>query len=174
MKKKHTSVAAVVGKKPSLFVSRKKTVVLAVGIFLVFVVGVGAWQMYKKYDERNQAKTGLVSDLTKQLQGENDKAQLVQQYSEQYGAATNDVQATSPSEWDKQTIDKAYTSLLYADKIGAFNQVYTVLALLETAQNSGVDIDNNGFGIDQTERNNIRNRANDAANKSTSKAGEKQ
>ncbi|MCL2451981.1 hypothetical protein FWD20_03930 [Candidatus Saccharibacteria bacterium] len=70
-----------------------------------------------------------------------------------------EVNASAYAQWDQTVIDRAYFALVFADKTGAFGQVYTILSHLEQARYAGIDIDNNGLGIDQAARESFRQRA---------------
>jgi len=85
---------------------------------------------------------------------------VVEKFGPKYDAAMDEVQNSDINKWDKAMLDKAYLSLLYADKIGAFSQVQTVLSLLEAVKSNGLNIDDNSYAINQEKRDEILNRAN--------------
>lgn len=84
---------------------------------------------------------------------------VVRRYGASYTQAIDLINKTPYAGWDRQTLDKAYFSLLYADKIKAYTQVKSTLFLVESAKRGGLDIDDNSYGIDQKKRDEIRNRA---------------
>lgn len=84
-----------------------------------------------------------------------------------YNESIKAVNNTNPTAWDKSKLDKAYFSLLYADKVGAFSQVYTMLSMIDLARQNGLDIDDNSYGINQSKRDEIRKRADQYAKRTT-------
>ena len=84
-----------------------------------------------------------------------------------YNNSIKAVNNSNPTEWDRAKLDKAYFSLLYADKVGAFSQVYTMLSMIDIAQRNGLDINDNSYRIDQGKRDEIRKRADEYAKRMT-------
>jgi len=91
-------------------------------------------------------------------------ANLVQKYSKDYGVTGEKVKRSNPSAWNREVLDEAYFTLLYADKIGDFSRVHSTLLMIELAKRNGLDIDDNSYGIDKKMRDTIRKRADEVAN----------
>ena len=107
-------------------------------------------------------------DLTK-IKQTTQVADVVRDYSADYSQAASELQKNSYTNWNRTTLDKAYFSLIYADKIGAFTQVYNTLILIDSAKQTGIDIDDNSYGMDQKGRDEIRQRAEVSARKAQGK-----
>lgn len=84
---------------------------------------------------------------------------IVSKYGEHYDSAMIRVQESTPLNWNRDILDDAYRSLLYADRVGAFTQVNQILDQIEFAKNNGLEIDDNSYGIGQDTRDSIRQRA---------------
>ncbi len=84
---------------------------------------------------------------------------VVRVYGKEKGQYSKELQSSDSATWDKAKLDKVYFNLIYADKVGSFNDVYAMLAFIDAAKKSGLNIDDNSYGIDQTKRNEIKLRA---------------
>ena len=142
----------------------KKTAGLILLLLVIcLLVFAGYWVFLKP-----SPKTAPSTDLSELLQADdsdNSQANLVQKYGVESDKATQEARNSDSTKWDKSTLDKAYVSLLYADKVGAFSQVYTMLSLIESADRSGLNVDDNSYGITQSMRDAIRQRADASAQK---------
>lgn len=106
-----------------------------------------------------------MSRLTR-ITDSNTTAYVVQEYSGDYATISKEIQDPRMAQWSKTTLDNAYFCLLYADRTGAFTQVYSMLGMIEIAQKGGLNIDDNSFGIAQADRDAIKARA-DASSQRT-------
>jgi len=107
-------------------------------------------------------QTNTKETIREILQADNSdgsKANVVNKFGRDYDSATKNIRGSDPTNWDKAKLDQAYLSLVYADKIGAFTQVYTMMSYIEFAQKSGLNIDDNSYGVNQSMRDSIRERA---------------
>lgn len=120
---------------------------------VVIVVGVSLIVIQKSTVKQNKGR-----DLTKILTV-NQTKEVVRGYSLDYTSTSEDLQKTSFNNWNKETVDKAYFTLLYADKIGAYTQVYNTLFILDTVSKNRVNIDDNSYGVNAQTRSEIRARA---------------
>lgn len=94
-----------------------------------------------------------------QISVEDPVEDVVRRYGADYDTSLQNTARTNPTEWSSESLDEAYFSLLYADKTGAFTQVYALLSLIESAEQAGMDIDSNAYSIDQHTRDAIKHRA---------------
>lgn len=95
---------------------------------------------------------------------------VAEQYSSDFTRTNKEVSTTGYKSWTKDTVDKAYFTLVYADKTGNFSQVYSTLYMIESAGKNGVKIDDNSYGIDQKGRDEIKARADALVQKAKSGA----
>lgn len=105
-------------------------------------------------EEHKYAQELLESDDSNET-----KSKIVQQYGPEYDATLGQVMGSKPDSWDKSTLDTAYRNLLYADKMSSFTQVKDLLSKIEFMRRSGMNIDDNSYGITQEDRDAIRGRA---------------
>lgn len=137
----------------------KKLVIIIVGVIAVLAVG-----GYLLMTLRNKTDTQTTNekDLTKIAETKDVKS-VVEQYGDDKQEIAKEVRSSTSKQWDKTMLDKAYFNLIYADKTGSFTEVYTLLSLLDIAGESGVNIDDNSYGIDEADRDAMRERADTAA-----------
>lgn len=131
---------------------------MSIGVMFVYVIS-------RNRQPEKPTATVEISSHNLRIAEEDKITSIVQEYGAEYDAAVKEVYSSSSSEWNKTKLDKAYFSLLYADKVGSFSEVYAVLSLLESAQKKGVDIDDNSYGLNQRTRDEIRKRADNNAQK---------
>lgn len=144
-------------KQMNKHVNKRRRIFFAILIATVSLVGVFGFVRISK--EKHEYVAEPVESLLQADESDKSKVRVVETYGTKYDAAINKVEDSDPTKWDKEMLDKAYLSLLYADKIGAFTQAYTILSLLELAQNNGLNIDDNSYGITKEKRNDIKKRA---------------
>lgn len=149
-------------KKP---VKRPSKVLVAVIVAALLLVVVGVIVLITGFtsSDNNSKSTGTGQKEPSQITEYNDAQSVVERYESEKQSAAKAVQKTAAKEWDKELLDKAYFSLIYADKTGSFTEVYAFLSLLDAAKKSGVNIDDNKYGIDQAQRDEMLERANAAA-----------
>ncbi|GEM_PF-4207350 len=90
---------------------------------------------------------------------QHDTVDVLEEYSQKVDSASKEVQNSDIKKWDRKMLDNIYLMLLYADRLGDFNQVNTLLAHLNYASKYGVNIDDNSYGIDDATREAISERA---------------
>ena len=88
---------------------------------------------------------------------------LIKDYSNTSQTNYQDLRNLNGPTWNKGALDKAYFNLIYADKIESFNDVYAMLSFIESAQESGINIDDNSYGITQQKRLDFKARADSLA-----------
>ncbi len=135
------------------------TVIASSGLFGLLFLGIN---VYKDMRYQNSIKE------QKQI-NDTSKAETVSNYGKDQAKNSQDLQGAPSESWDKEKLDKAYFNLIYADKTGSSSDVYNMLFFIEVAQKSGLDIDNNSYGIDQQDRDQIRQRADEVTKKRTTK-----
>ncbi len=140
---------------------RPKKILVVFVVVVIVALAIGGVFLYKHY--KKPSTNNIVPELLKSDTSDSAKQHIVEEYNAKYSSTTSKASGTSPNKWDKATLDDAYTSLLYADKIGAFTQVYNMLAQIDAAQKSGLNIDNNSYGITQAMRDTIKSRADTAS-----------
>jgi hypothetical protein len=137
-------------------------------VFLVIILVVTAAVVTKVYLLNNEKKvkpTGKALELLEAKDTDSSKDYLTEKLGEENTNVNKELKDSGLSTWDKAKLDKAYYSLVYADKIGNFTQVFATLSLIESAKKSGLNIDDNSYGIDQAMRDAIKRRAEDLAQK---------
>ncbi len=135
---------------------------------ILLVICVLAFAGYLVFLKLSTKAPTLSTDQRELLQADDSdssRASLVQKFGVDSDKATQEVRNSDSTKWDKSRLDKAYLSLLYADKVGAFTQVYTMLSMIESAERSGLNVDDNSYGITQSMRDDIRQRADANAKK---------
>lgn len=85
------------------------------------------------------------------------QVEMVERNGKYYDEAFREIQASDPSKWNKEMVDKAYFVAVYADKIGAISQTMSVIYSLERAKATGIDISN--ANITEADMETIKNRA---------------
>ncbi len=155
-----TANTVVVGGSIHRFRPTKKTSVIL--LFVICLLSLGG---YFKFINKPSTLPTDVRELLQSDDSESSQANIVQKYGVESDKATKEAQNSDSVQWDKSQLDKAYVSLLYADKVGAFANVYTMLAKIEAAQRSGQNVDDNSYGITQSMRDAIRERADANAKK---------
>ena len=102
-------------------------------------------------------------DFKQELLGKDDseesRSKVVKEYGGQYDQKVVTVLSKKPSDWTQEDLDDAYMALLYANKIKAYTQVAEILSMIEVAKMTGLNIDNNIYGIDQGIRDSIKTQA---------------
>lgn len=166
---KRASFGATMLQRIRLVLSRKHNRRLRFGVAAIVIVALAA-VLYWFFMRDTSPPVATGKDLTKIKQA-SQVADVVQDYSADYSQAASDLQRQSYTNWNRTTLDKAYFSLIYADKIGAFSQVYNTLILIDAAKQTGVDIDDNSYGMDQKGRDEIRQRADVNAQKARGSHG---
>ncbi|MCA9332994.1 hypothetical protein KDA00_03925, partial [Candidatus Saccharibacteria bacterium] len=129
--------------------SKKIPLGLIVLVLLIIVTLVNVGFYVNKKNKTND--TPINEESTKNLRditNNSDAGSLAQQFGRDYDMTKKEVKNSNPANWDKEMLDKAYFNLLYADKAGAFTEVYEFLSVIEVAQKIGVNIDDNSYGID--------------------------
>lgn len=144
-------------------VSEKKLLLLFGCVILVGLL-VTMYVFYVRKNQKNPIYDTTKQDLLASSNDENNINTVVDRYGKSYVESERSI-ASDPASWNKETLDEAYFVLMYADKISAFSQVYDSLAKIDLAKKSGLNIDNNSYGINQTIRDSIRRRADANANK---------
>lgn len=129
-----------------------------IGLVVIFALAVGLGNYYY-FNKPKVPDANRENDLLQADESDQGKVEIVKKFGTDYDRATKELSSKSPAEWDKASLENAYLSLLYADKVGAFTQVYTMLSLIDSARKNGVDIDDNSYGINQQKRDDIRQRA---------------
>lgn len=139
---------------------KKKPFLLVVPVLVVAIIA-GVYGMRSLWLSSEDPATKSAQELLQVRADDSEDSQIrmVKQFGPAYGSAIQEVQTSDTTQWDKTMLDKAYLSLIYADKVGAFTQVNTMLAMITLAQNSGLDIDDNSYGVTQSMRDDMKQRA---------------
>jgi len=150
-----------------------KIALISAGVLVVFLLG-----LYIYGETRNPSQPTEEQAYAQEFLGSDNSdetvSRLVGQYGEQYDQLYEKVTLSDPSQWNKETLDEAYVALLYADKIGAFNQVNTLLGFIDAADRTGLNVDNNSYDINQSMREAMQQSANESAQKQFEQATEGQ
>ena len=142
------------------FTSKKYLIVIS-ALFISLVVGIIFLTNKKDQEPVSISKEEqYAKDLQNSDSSDESKSQIVADYGKDYDSTISKVTNARPNEWNKTMLDEAYKSLLYADKIGAFTQVNTLLSTIDAMQRSGLDIDDNSYSVNQEVRASIKDRAN--------------
>lgn len=122
--------------------------------------------LYKRYmPTKLQDKAEYLDILRESNKDDSSKAKLVDTYSGQFDDNWIKVNNSNMDRWDADMLDNAYSALLYADSVEAYNQVNTLLASIDRQANLGLDIDNNSYKIGNSEREEFKRRAREDAQK---------
>ncbi len=142
---------------------RQRRIILTI-IALVLLVGVIIGYILLSREEQPASLSPEILSLKQESSDTSAKNQtkLAEQYGDQYDAAYAEVTAADATSWNKEMLDKAYTALLYADKIGAYSQAIDVLSSMRAAEAEGLNLDDNSWGMRQADRDAIEARANAA------------
>ncbi len=154
----------------SLF-SGKRGLILIL-LFVVIVAGGVALYIHNKNAKKQQTlsqERTYTLKITGTDNSDASRAKLVEEFGPKYDDAVAKVMASNPGNWDKAMVDNACAALLYADKIGAYTQVNTLLAFIGAAQKRGVNIDDNSYGVTQDMRDAIKKRADAYVQQNTKK-----
>ena len=106
--------------------------------------------------EVNNEYTDFKQELLGKDDSEESRSKVVKEYGGQYDQKVVAVLSKKPSDWTQEDLDNAYMVLLYANKIEAYTQVAEILSMIEVAKMTGLNIDNNIYGIDQGVRDSIK------------------
>ncbi len=149
----------------------KKVILLVVIGLVIFGAVIAGWFVYKNYfskDKDISTRTSKVdfqevnSGIAQAGTSDEDLGNLVKEYGSQYDAALANVRKVLPANWGTVEINEAHLCLLYADKISSYSQVQDLYFTINTAKESGIDVDSNSSGVTQSDRDAIKARA-DAA-----------
>lgn len=130
-------------------------------IILFFVLCSVLYLLNNQNKEANIKNAEYQKSIQKQVKITNTENvnDVVKVYGKEKDSYTKELQGTSSASWDKAKLDKVYFNLLYADKVGSFSDVYAMLAFINAAERSGLNVDDNSYGINQKIRNEIKLRA---------------
>lgn len=153
--------------------SKKKTIRWVLIIVCVCVVAAIGWFGFNKYsNSKNETPEEQRSAiLTDGGESEADVIKAVEAFGAEYGVAAPEVNNSDPRKWDKAMLDKACLVLLYANKTGDFTQVQGTLYFMELAQRTGLNIDDNSWGVDGADRERMKQRAYDLSQKQLHSGG---
>ncbi len=168
-KKQQPESGVVVGRREKTLATLRRKIkattpkqrIAIAGIFvLIAILGLGALYIYGETKKPTQ-KTEQQKYTQEFIESDNSDAtisNLVERYGSQFDDKSSKVLQSNPAEWDKAMLDDACVALLYADKMSATTQTASLLAYIESAGASGLDINNNSYGINQEIRDAIRSR----------------
>jgi len=135
---------------------------LAMILFISVLLFCSIWYFYSyRKNVENKKNTEYQKSIQEKvaIKSTQNVKEVVQKFGKESGENSKQLAESSSSSWDKAKLDKAYYNLIYADKVGSFNDVYAMLSFISTAEKSGLNIDDNSYGVDQKIRNDIKLRA---------------
>lgn len=142
-------------RSPKLRINRN-ILKLAAGMSLILIACFG----YAVYDNnQKQAEYEKRIQSLVEIKNTSNVQDVVQRYGTTKGDNKRDLENSNSEDWNKAKLDKVYFNLLYADKVGSFNEVYAMLFFVDVAEKSGLDIDDNSYGVNQQIRSDIKSRA---------------
>jgi hypothetical protein len=147
--------------------SRTQAAFLIILVIALITLGMYIVLKWRKTNAtaKKSPSTTLSIQEQKHIVNNTDVSSVVQTYGKSQDVITKEVQASNPNKWDKTMLDKAYFSLLYYDKVGDFSHVNQMLFMISLAQKSGLNIDNNSFGVNQKARDAMQLKASQLAQK---------
>ena len=140
---------------------KKWPIFVVIGVIVLAALGAAGWWAYQKYivpEQQAQQKREDLLNAPTSTGG--DQAKILDEYKGDYDTAVTDTETSNPSKWTKKQLDETYLIMLYNDKTGGSTDVLTALQDLEFAKESGVNIDDNSYGITQSDRDAMEARAN--------------
>lgn len=134
---------------------------LVFGIVVMVLAGLGAlgYWMYgtiQKQQAAAEKRTSLTTSSAA-MTPENQE-QIYEKYEGDYQTAKKTMYDTPIDEWTKATLDDAYLVLVFNDKTDGIGEVNDVLIMLDYAQSSGLNLDDNSWGFNETDRNAFKQR----------------
>lgn len=137
---------------------KQKGLVVGVSVLLVVLAGSAATYYITRSNSADQQEDPIAY-VQESEDTEIGTLKLVDKYSGEYSETLDEVRGVAIQDWDDTTVEKAYFCLLYADKIGDFTQVNSMLFLIESAKQQGVDVDYDSRGVGSKELGEIQKRA---------------
>ena len=149
----------------------KKSIAVICLLFLVlatvgFFYAINDEEVPLNNDSQEYARAFLDSD-----DSEETNKLLVKEYGSQFDESFESIKNSDASVWDKEMLDKASAALLYADKMKAYSQAAIILAMINSAEIAGLDVNDNSYGVNQDIRDAIKQRADDFFQQSKTEAG---
>lgn len=134
---------------------------LVFGIVVMVLAGLGALGYWaygniQKQQAAAEKRTSLTTSSA-EMTPENQE-QIYEKHEGDYQAAKKNMYDTPIDEWTKATLDDAYLVLVFNDKTDGIGEVNEVLILLDYAQSSGLNLDDNSWGFNETDRNAFKQR----------------
>ncbi len=136
----------------------RKIVVLVAIILLITGMLVSGYLIYKNYTAKKLPVSSKQSYAKEFLDSDNSSATkeaLSEKYSSKYSESLQSTSGTDPAQWNKQKVNDACITLLFVNKMGSYSQALQYLALLDEAKSSGINIDDNDYGVNQKVRDEI-------------------
>ncbi len=127
--------------------------IILLGSLMFFYIS----QNNNKQQTISQGENNKIND--KKIIETNEATELAKNFGETFNNNSQELRNSNVATWNKDKLDKAYFNLIYADKVGSYNDVYNLLSSIYYAQKNGLDINNNSYGIDQKKRDEIKLRA---------------
>lgn len=112
----------------------------------ICVIGFLVWRMLVGNDHASDVavETSVAIDNStnamSQIDTETDAGQIkiTDDYQQAFDRCYDQVSTTDPTEWTVDDVSKAQFCLIYADKIGLYQQAQLMIGMLSTAKDSGI------------------------------------
>lgn len=112
----------------------------------ICVIGFLVWRMLVGNDRTSDAvvETSVAIDnsinIMSQIDAETDVGQvkITDDYQQAFDRYYDQVSTTDPTEWTVNDVSKAQFCLIYADKIGLYQQAQLMIGMLSTAKDGGI------------------------------------
>jgi len=140
----------------------KKALLIILLILLTITLIISV--VYYNNSQNNSKQQTLSQDDNNEINAKkivetNEATELAKNFGESFNNNAQELRDSNVATWNKDKLDKAYFNLIYADKVGSYNDVYNLLSSIYYAEKNGLDINNNSYGIDQKKRDEIMLRA---------------
>lgn len=141
-----------VEQKPRLFTIKRVAIALAVVVVVVgaSVAGYFGYVQYQAAQQEEQKRTGLFESSDK-MTAENQE-QIYEKYEGDYQTAKKTVYDTPIDQWTRDTLDDAYMVIVFNDKTDGIGEVNDMLIMLDYAKSNGLNLDDNSWGFNETDR----------------------
>ena len=133
-----------------------------ISLGLIFYYGFNRTTSKLTLEQQAYSKDFINSDNS-----EENKAKLSDKYSKEYADSLQSTSGSNPAEWNREKVNDASKTLLFVNKMGSYAQALQYLALLQQAKASGVNIDDNDYGVNQKLRDEIYAKSKEASDKAS-------
>ena len=140
---------------------------IVISLGLIFYYGYNNRTKPTTTNKPSAEQQAYSKDFINSNNSEENKAKLSDKYSQAYADSLQSISGSNPAEWNREKVNNACATLLYANKMGSYSQALQYLALLDEAKANGVNIDDNDYGVNQKLRDEIYTKSKEASDKAS-------